>query len=172
MPFSLSELAGMAAVLRDIFITLHMEKHLPPAYSLSRSTQPIKPHPQVHGHSPSTPLPHPLSLSPAQEWLKLKYLLQDLLCALYQRDCRRPYCPEGHWVASGLTTSTIPPELFIENEGRHIYDLDSILWTQVCYSIHGLLQVFCCDDMIILTNRRGGRRRGHDASTSPCPEIC
>lgn len=54
IPFSLSELASMAAVLRDVFVTLHMEKHLPPTYSLSRaSTAPTKPHPQV------CLLPHP-----------------------------------------------------------------------------------------------------------------
>ena len=49
MPFSLSELAAMAVVLRDIFISLHMERHLPPTYSLSRSVAPpiTKPHPQV-----------------------------------------------------------------------------------------------------------------------------
>ena len=50
IPFSLSQLADMVLVLRDIFISLHMEKHLPPSYSYTGGrvmAYTAKPHPQV-----------------------------------------------------------------------------------------------------------------------------
>ena len=48
--------------------------------------------------------------------LFLQYI-HRLLCALYERDCRRPFCSLGHWEA--LHMQQIPPELFMESsEGR------------------------------------------------------
>ncbi len=100
VPFTLDQLPAMSAVLRDVFLSLHMEKHLPPTHAFSRSMEshaPLKPHPE--------------------EWSQLKGVILEVLIGLYQRDCRRPFCPEGHWVAPALSTNSIPPQLFIENEG-------------------------------------------------------
>lgn len=44
--------------------------------------------------------------------LFLQYI-HRLLCALYERDCRRPFCSPGHWEA--LHMQQIPPELFMES---------------------------------------------------------
>lgn len=55
IPFSLSELTVMVTAFRDVFITLHLERHLPPTYTLSQQTvtPDTKPHPQVCCPSPS-----------------------------------------------------------------------------------------------------------------------
>jgi len=85
MPFSMPQLAAMIRVLRDVFVSLHMER-------------PLK-------QSSSRPEPF--------EWRCLKKCVHRLLCILYERDCRRPFCPPDHWVA--LHLQKIPPELFMEN---------------------------------------------------------
>lgn len=36
LPFSHDELVRMVAILRDVYVSLHMEKHLPHGYSASR----------------------------------------------------------------------------------------------------------------------------------------
>ena len=36
LPFSHSQLVGMVTVLRDVYVSLHMEKYLPHGYSASR----------------------------------------------------------------------------------------------------------------------------------------
>lgn len=38
LPFSHAQLVRMITTLRDVYVSLHMEKHLPPGYSASRLT--------------------------------------------------------------------------------------------------------------------------------------
>ena len=46
----------------------------------------------------------------------MKVCVHDVLCALYERDCRRPFCPPGQWAVLP-SLHHIPPELFLEGEG-------------------------------------------------------
>ena len=47
----------------------------------------------------------------------MKACVHDVLCALYERDCRRPFCTPGQWAVLP-SLGHIPPELFLEGEGR------------------------------------------------------
>lgn len=55
-----------------------------------------------------------------QEWTHLKQCIHGMICALYERDCRRPFCPPDHWAVLP-SMQHIPPELFLENEGMGNY---------------------------------------------------
>ena len=163
MPFSLPQLAAMIQVLRDVFVSLHLQRplRLPSTQPTSLDWNCLK---QVSGGCSLVPRPHGgvkawlrghggvkawlrgygrvkawlrgygrvkpwlRGYGRVKAWLRgyggcccttelfLQYI-HRLLCALYERDCRRPFCSPGHWEA--LHMQQIPPELFMESsEGR------------------------------------------------------
>jgi hypothetical protein len=96
LPFSRGQLVEMVAVLRDVYVSLHMEKHLP--HSLSRAPARL-----------AEMKPSPV------EYQQLKQCVYQLLCGLHERDSRRPFCPPRHWEMAHLSKiSSIPPDLFLE----------------------------------------------------------
>jgi ubiquitin-protein ligase E3 C len=93
----------MVAVLRDVYVSLHMEKHLPHGLSASRLAS---------GASARVAEMKP---SPA-EYQQLKLCVYQLLCGLHERDSRRPFCPPRHWEMPHLNKITAPPDLFLETD--------------------------------------------------------
>ncbi|CAI8019715.1 Ubiquitin-protein ligase E3C [Geodia barretti] len=96
LPFSRGQLVEMVAVLRDVYVSLHMEKHLP--HSLFRAPARL------------------VEMKPSPvEYQQLKQCVYQLLCGLHERDSRRPFCPPRHWEMAHLSKiSSIPPDLFLE----------------------------------------------------------
>ena len=149
MPFSIPDLTNMVQQLRDLYVSLHSEKQLP--HSLQRALRDTKPTIQVIYLSPP-PLSLRLSSLPlssvshilcthtihqfttVQEWNCLKLSVHNLLCSLYERDCRRPFCPKNHW--HSLHLSQIPPDLFYDNQGNvHTNSIKNS--TDTCFSMPG-----------------------------------
>ena len=151
MPFSLSQLAAMIQVLRDVFVSLHLQRplRLPSTQPTSLDWNCLK---QVSGGCSLVPRPH----GGVKAWLRgyggcccttlfLQYI-HRLLCALYERDCRRPFCSPGHWEA--LHMQQIPSELFMESsEGR-----GDIAMTQLLSSV--LLCPLLCFSRRVLPSSR------------------
>ncbi|CAI8053569.1 Ubiquitin-protein ligase E3C, partial [Geodia barretti] len=100
LPFSRGQLVEMVAVLRDVYVSLHMEKHLP--HSLFRAPARL------------------VEMKPSPvEYQQLKQCVYQLLCGLHERDSRRPFCPPRHWEMAHLSKiSSIPPDLFLEADGQ------------------------------------------------------
>jgi hypothetical protein len=130
MPFSIPDLTNMVQQLRDLYVNLHFEKQLP--HALQRTLRDTKPTLQVSPSFPPPPPPFSLSLIliklytqthhtlfiTLQEWNCLKLGVHNLLCSLYERDCRRPFCPKNHW--DSLHLNQIPPDLFYDNQGIYM----------------------------------------------------
>ena len=112
LPFTHTQLVSMVTVLRDVYVSLHMEKHLPHGHSTSRAT-------------PSSPSP--------VEYQQLKQCVYQLLCSLHERDSRRPFCPPRHWEMPYLSKITAPPDLFLETDGVCVC---------VCVSLISLCGIF------------------------------
>ncbi len=117
MPFSVGDLVQMVSVLRDVFISVHMAKHSSPLLAW-RGREEGRPASwqwaSLNQVTTDQQLTDPVVHLPVPS---LHQCLLLVLLGLYEKDCRRPFCPPNHWEV--LTMSHIPPQLFLEPEGQY-----------------------------------------------------
>ena len=141
MPFTVGQLVSMTQLLRDTYISIHMEKHLPfPSLFHRQKAEGMKPAPwEWQCLKQVGIISHYIMyyIFTGHTHTRIHQCAHQLLCQLYERDSRRPFCPPNHWEV--LTLHKIPPELFLDNEeGKRIglSDISEVAISQYSYAVN------------------------------------